>query len=102
MVSLDKLIRLNPKFLYYSHFGKASDAARRLWYYEVQIKMWLAIVAEDLIRGEKPEAIREHIFRQDETIRDAVSALKKNPVLKKTLIENSVRGFIEFVQNPQI
>jgi len=102
MVSIDKLIRLNPKFLYYSHFGKAPDAARRLRDYEVQIKMWLGIVAEDLRRGEKPEAIREHIFREDETIRDAVPALKRNPILKKTLIENSVRGFIEFAQNPQI
>ena len=44
MVSLDKLIRLNSKFLYYSHFGKASDATKRLRDYEVQIKMWLGIV----------------------------------------------------------
>jgi glyoxylase-like metal-dependent hydrolase (beta-lactamase superfamily II) len=102
MVSLDKLIRLNPKFLYYSHFGKASDATKRLQDYEVQIKTWLGIVQEDLKRGEKPEAIREHIFREDETTLNAVPMLKKNPILKKTLIENSVRGFIEFAQNPQI
>jgi glyoxylase-like metal-dependent hydrolase (beta-lactamase superfamily II) len=102
MVSLDKLIHLNPKFLYYSHFGEASDAARRLRDYEVQIKRWLGIVQEDLKRGEEPEAIREHIFSEDETTRNAVPVLKKNPILKKTLIENSVRGFIEFAQNPQI
>jgi len=102
MVSLDKLIRLNPKFLYYSHFGKASDAVMRLRDYEVQIKRWLSIVQEDLKRGEEPETIREHIFSEDETTRNAVPVLKKNPILKKTLIENSVRGFIEFAQNPQI
>jgi len=101
-VSLDKLIRLNPKFLYYSHFGKASDASRRLLDYEVQIKRWLGIVQEDLKRGEKPGAIREHLFREDETIRNAVPDLKKNPIHKRTLIENSVLGFIEFARNPQI
>jgi glyoxylase-like metal-dependent hydrolase (beta-lactamase superfamily II) len=101
MVSLDKLIHLNPKFLYYSHFGNASDAVKRLRDYEVQIKTWLGTVQEDLKRGEKPEAINEHIFREDETISGAVPTLKKNLIHKKTLIENSVRGFIEFAQNPR-
>ncbi len=102
LISLDKLINLNPKHLYYSHFGEVSDAVRRLRDYQVQMKMWLGIVQEDLKRGESPEAIREHIFREDETISKAIPMLQANPIHHKTLIENSVRGFIEFVRNPLI
>ena len=102
LISLDKLISLNPKFLYYSHFGKAADAVRRLRSYQVQIKLWLNIVEEGLKQGEKAEDIRERIFREDETIREVVPVLRSNSVHRKTLIENSVQGFINFAQNPQI
>ncbi len=100
--SLDKLINLNPKVLYYSHFGKAAQAQKRLRDYAVQIKLWQRIAEEGIKKGQSPKTIRETVFSQDETIRGVVSMLKANPVLRKTLIENSVRGFIEFAQKPQI
>lgn len=102
LVSLDKLVSLNPKVLYYTHFGKAAQAQKRLRAYAVQIKLWQRIAEEGIKKGESPKTIRETIFREDETIRGVVSMLKANPVLRKTLIENSVRGFIEFAQKPQI
>jgi hypothetical protein len=57
---------------------------------------------EGVKRGNSDEAIREAVLAQDETIQKAVPALRGNPVHRKTLIENSVRGFIEFAKNPQI
>jgi glyoxylase-like metal-dependent hydrolase (beta-lactamase superfamily II) len=98
LASLGKLIDLNPNVLYYSHFGKASDAVRRLRNYRTQIRLWLRIAQEGDSQGESPEEIRERIFREDETVLKAVPALRKNPVHRKTLIENSVQGFIEFVK----
>jgi hypothetical protein len=102
LVSLEKLIALNPNFLYYSHFGEASDAVKRLRDYQAQVKLWLGIVEDGVRRGDFAEVIRERIFREDTTVTKAVAALKSNPVHRKTLIENSVQGFIEFVQNPRI
>ena len=102
LVSLEKLIALNPGYLYYSHFGKASDAVKRLRDYQAQIRLWLGIVKDGVDRGDDAEAIRERIFREDATVSKAVAALKSNPVHRKTLIENSARGFIEFVQNTRI
>ena len=102
MVSLDKLISLNPKVLYYSHFGKAADAVKRLRSYIIQIKLWTNIAQEGVKKGESAEAIRERIFQEDETIREVAKVLKKNPVHRKTLIENSTQGFIDFALNPQI
>ncbi|MFB3889581.1 MAG: MBL fold metallo-hydrolase [Candidatus Bathyarchaeia archaeon] len=102
LVSLDKLMDLNPRVLFYSHFGKASDAVRRLRDYAVQIRLWTRIAEEGAKRGETMEATRERIFREDETVRAVVPALKRNPVHRKTLIENSVQGFIDFARKPQI
>ena len=102
LISLEKLISLNPKVLYYSHFGKASDAVKRLRDYAVQIKLWARIAEEGVKRGESAEAIRKRILREDETIRKVASVLKRNPVHRKTLIENSVQGFIDFAKKPQI
>lgn len=102
LISLDKLISLNPKRLFYSHFGEASDAVSRLRNYQVQIKRWLNIVREGVKRGDSDEAICEAVLAQDETIQKVVPGLRANPVHRKTLIENSVGGFIEFAKNPQI
>jgi glyoxylase-like metal-dependent hydrolase (beta-lactamase superfamily II) len=102
LVSLDKLVSLNPKGLYYTHFGKAAEAQKRLRAYAVQIKLWQRIAEEGIKKGQSQKTIRETVFGEDETIRGVVSMLKANPVLRKTLIENSMRGFIEFAQKPQI
>ena len=102
LVSLGKLINLNPKVLYYSHFGKADNAVQRLQNYMTQIKLWTNIAAEGVKKGETSQAIRERIFREDETIAKVIPALKANAVHRRTLIENSTRGFIEFARNPQI
>ena len=102
LVSLDKLISLNPKALYYTHFGKAQDAVKRLRSYAVQIKLWTNIAQEGVTKGESAEAIKQRILREDETIREAAKVLTEDPVSRKTLIENSVQGFVDFALNPQI
>jgi glyoxylase-like metal-dependent hydrolase (beta-lactamase superfamily II) len=102
IASLDKMNRLNPKLLCYSHFGDSPDAVRRLRSYQLQIKRWLVLAEAGLKRGDSDEEIRETILREDETIRKTVPALKANVVHRKTLIENSVRGFLEFARNPRI
>jgi glyoxylase-like metal-dependent hydrolase (beta-lactamase superfamily II) len=102
LISLDKLVRLNPKVLYYSHFGKGQDAVKRLRNYALQIKLWANIAEEGVRKGESAEAIRERILKEDETVRKIAPVLKKNPVHRKTLVENSVQGFIDFAENPKI
>lgn len=98
LTSLDKLVSLNPKVLCYTHFGSASDAVKRLRDYAVQIKLWLRVTKEGVKNGESTEAIRETILREDPRVRGIAPALKANPVHRKTLIENSVQGFVDFVR----
>jgi glyoxylase-like metal-dependent hydrolase (beta-lactamase superfamily II) len=46
LASLEKLVRLKSKALYYSHFGKTLDAVKRLQNYALQIKLWAKIIEE--------------------------------------------------------
>jgi glyoxylase-like metal-dependent hydrolase (beta-lactamase superfamily II) len=102
LVSLEKFIKLKPKVLYYSHFGEASEAVKRLIEYYDLIKMWLNIVQEDLHRGLSSDIIWEHIVCQDENVQRVLADLNANQINRKALIENSLQGFIEFARNPQI
>lgn len=102
LISLDKLIHLNPVDLCYSHFGIASNAIKHLHNYQIQIERWLMLIENAVNRGESEEVIREIVLESDDSIRQILPFLKSNPVHLKTLIENSVRGFVEFVKNPRL
>jgi glyoxylase-like metal-dependent hydrolase (beta-lactamase superfamily II) len=100
LASLDKLISLNPEFLYYSHFGKASDAVQRLKGYAAQIQLWASIAAEGVKNGHSIETIRDRILREDTNMRKIGSYLKAHPIYMKTAVGNSVHGFIDFAAKP--
>ena len=101
LASLDKLVEFKPEVLYFSHFGKAPKGIKLLGHYQAQIRMWLKITRDGVRRGESTKAICERILREDLTIQKAIPAVATDPVSRKTLIENSVEGFIEFVKNPR-
>jgi glyoxylase-like metal-dependent hydrolase (beta-lactamase superfamily II) len=97
LASLNKLSRLNPATLYYSHFGKASNAVQRLKNYALQLKLWANIAAEGIKAEQSSEAIRNRIFAEDPVMRKIVSFLKAHPIFAKTAVENNVQGIIDFV-----
>jgi glyoxylase-like metal-dependent hydrolase (beta-lactamase superfamily II) len=102
LASLEKLARLKPTALYYSHFGKAVDAGQRLQNYALQIKLWADIAKEGIKNRQSPEAIRERILAEDSAMRKIAPFLKSHPIFMKTVIENSVQGFIDFAANSQV
>ena len=95
LASLNKLINLNPTFLYYSHFGKAGNAVQRLRNYARQLKLWAIIIAEGVKNGQSTETIWERIVTEDPTMRRISSFLSSHPIFMKTTIGNSVQGFID-------
>jgi glyoxylase-like metal-dependent hydrolase (beta-lactamase superfamily II) len=101
LASLDKLIRLNPQALYFSHFGNATDAVKRLQDYAVEMQLW-ADVARDGVKNRRSfEEIRERILAEDTVMRNISVFLKSHPIYVKTVLENSVRGFIDFAETAQ-
>jgi glyoxylase-like metal-dependent hydrolase (beta-lactamase superfamily II) len=101
LVSLDKLISLNPSALYFSHFGKATDAVQRLRDYKSQLQLW-ADVAEDGVRkGQSLPQIRDRIVAEDAVMNRIANFVRNHPIYSKTMLENCVLGFIEYAKQKQ-
>ncbi len=101
LASLDKLISLNPRVLYFSHFGKANDAIQRLKEYKVQLQLWAAIAQDGVSRNQSLEQIRDRIVAQDKVMRQIIDFVKNHRIYSKTMLENCVRGFIEYAEQKQ-
>ena len=99
LASLDKLIDLNPTALYFSHFGRADDAVNRLKAYKAQLQLW-ASVAEMGVKANKTlEQIRDDIIVADPVMTQIQNYVKNHRIYEKTVLENCVRGFIEYVKS---
>jgi len=98
LASLDKLISLKPKVLYYSHFGKAYNAVEKLQTYAQQLKLWAKITRQGIENKDSLEAISKRIIESDVAVRKAKEYIKAHPVLSETVLNESVRGFIDFVE----
>jgi glyoxylase-like metal-dependent hydrolase (beta-lactamase superfamily II) len=97
LASLEKLISLKPMELYFSHFGEGSNAVDRLQAYASQLRLWAKIAFQGMQNDEDFETIRERILENDESIRKAEEFIRGHPVLDETVLDNSVRGVVDFV-----
>jgi glyoxylase-like metal-dependent hydrolase (beta-lactamase superfamily II) len=95
--SLNKLIGLKPKALYYSHFGHADNAVEKLQTYAEQLKLWARTAKQGLANKEDFEAIRNRIIKNDVAVQKALKYIKAHPILSETTLNESVQGFIDFV-----
>ena len=102
LASLEKLVALKPKVLYYTHFGEAANAVERLREYAHQLKLWMSIVEDGVKKQQSPSVIRERILAEDENMRRMTSFLKSHPIYSKTAIGNSVQGFIDSVSKTRV
>jgi glyoxylase-like metal-dependent hydrolase (beta-lactamase superfamily II) len=101
LASLDKLIALNPTALYFSHFGKADDAVNRLKAYKEQLQLWANIAEAGVKANLSLEQIRDNIIAQDPVMIEISPYVKDHYIYKKTVLENCVRGFLEYVKAKQ-
>jgi glyoxylase-like metal-dependent hydrolase (beta-lactamase superfamily II) len=98
LASLDKLSRFEPNFLYYSHFGKASDALVKLKTYAQQLKLWANLARIGVRKKEGIESISGRIIRSDKNIQNAAVYIKTHPILKQTAVKNSIQGLVDFMK----
>ncbi len=96
--SLEKLISLRPRTLCYSHFGKANNAVDNLQTYKRQLMLWLSIVRNELRECRNAGSIRRKIIEGDATLRRAAKHISAHPILRKTVFNQSVEGFVKFVE----
>jgi len=98
LASLDKLIRLKPKALYYSHFGKAHNAPERLKTYRQQLILWAKIAKKGIENKESSESISRKILQNDRALQKAAEYIKAHPILSVTVFNESTQGVIQFVE----
>ncbi len=98
LASLVKLIDLNPKNLYYSHFGRATDAVEKLKTYGEQLKLWVSIAEQGFQNHQDFDAVRDEIVRRDESVQKVLPLIKDHPILRMTVLNNSVEGVVKYVE----
>ncbi len=98
LASLDKLANLGPKALYYSHFGKAFNAIGKLQAYAQQLRLWVSIAENGFKNHRDFDAIRDEIVRKDESIRKVMELVRDHPILKTTVLNNSVQGVLKYAE----
>lgn len=97
--SLDKLASLRPLVLYYTHFGKALNGAKKIETYIKQLKLWAKTAKFALDAGEDLGAISRRIIENDNAVKKAEGYIRAHKVLRETVLKESVLGIIEFVKN---
>lgn len=96
--SLNKLIKMAPNTLYYTHFGQASDAVQRMRAHVAQLKLWAEIVLKGMKSGEDMEIIRERVLEEDPSMKAIADFVKAHLVLGKGVVTQNIRGFIEYLR----
>jgi len=99
--SLDKLISLKPKSLYFSHFGEATNAVQRLKDYKIQLQLWAAIAEDGIKKNQSLEQIRDRIIQEDKLMTETIDFIKNHRIYSKTILENCILGFIEYAKQKQ-
>jgi len=93
LASIEKLKQLNPKLLYYSHFGQATGASEKLQAHINQLKLWANIVAEKMKEGATIEEMKEEITKRDPAIHKVKNYIKTHPILGRGVILQNIKGF---------
>jgi glyoxylase-like metal-dependent hydrolase (beta-lactamase superfamily II) len=99
--SIDKLVSLQPSALYYSHFGKVSNAVKRLRDYALQLRLWGRIAEEEVRNKHGLKEVQERILAEDRVMQKLAGFIKSHPIYSKTILENNVQGFIYFAEKNQ-
>jgi len=95
LTSLSRLIEMAPKKLYYSHFGPAGDAVKKLKAYVVQLKLWGETVLDGMKDGEDFVNIHRRILEKDVSMRQVNDFIDSHVVLRE-IRKWDVQGFIEY------
>jgi glyoxylase-like metal-dependent hydrolase (beta-lactamase superfamily II) len=98
VASLDRLIALKPKALYYTHFGEAPNPVGKLRAYEDQLKLWVKIARQEMHKDQGFDAVREKIIESDPCVRKVADFIKDHPILNETVLVNSIQGVMEMAQ----
>lgn len=97
--SLQKLIQMKPRWLYYSHFGSADDAVKRLENYAARLKLWGETILEGMRSGESLDVISERISKKEPLAPDVANYIKNHLILSRGIMIPNFYGFMEYFRH---
>lgn len=98
--SLEKLIRLNPKMLCYTHFGLAHNAPEMLRAYIKQLSVWASTINEALKNKENLDSIKEKLMERDFNLKIAYALVRTHPIISR-VFSSLIQGFMTSANNPR-
>jgi glyoxylase-like metal-dependent hydrolase (beta-lactamase superfamily II) len=96
LASLHKMTQLQPKRLYYTHYGPVENALERLKRYEAQLHLWANVISEAVKRGDTLESIYQQIMEQDPQMKATADFIAKHLVLREGVAMQNVHGYVEY------
>ncbi len=96
--SLRRLIEIKPRLVYYSHFGQAHDAVKKLETYAARLTLWGKIILEGMKNGEDFETICKRISEKDPLTPEVEDYIKNHLILSEGIVKPNVYGFMEYFQ----
>jgi len=102
LASINRLIALKPKQLYYTHFGPADNAVKKLEEYAKQLKLWAKTISESMKNREDIDKIYGKLVQKDKSMKAAVDHLQRNIIFREGVVMQDIQGFIDYLKkNPQ-
>jgi glyoxylase-like metal-dependent hydrolase (beta-lactamase superfamily II) len=102
--SLDKLIRLNPDHLCYSHVGRRSNAMEMMTAHREQLIRWRELIYPFFAEaGADPsvamQACADHLLENDSLLHAMTGFPKDIQQRERTFLGNSIRGYWGYLQS---
>jgi glyoxylase-like metal-dependent hydrolase (beta-lactamase superfamily II) len=98
LASINRLIALKPKQLYYTHFGPTRKAVEKLEEYASRLKLWAKIVSDSIKNRENLDTICQKVLEKDDSMKSAVDYIRSNLIFREGIIKQDVQGFIEYLK----
>jgi len=96
LASLEKLAQMQPKRLYYTHYGPVDNAVERIKRYEAQLQLWADVVSQAVKRGDTLESVHQQILEKDPQMKTALDFINKHLLLRRGVLMQNVQGYVEY------
>jgi len=96
LASINRLAKIKPKNLYYTHFGQVDDAVRRLETYKNRLKLWAEVILKEMKSEDNQERIYQKILRKDPQINTVSDFLQNHLIFRRGILMQNIQGFVEY------
>jgi hypothetical protein len=96
------MAQLQPKRLYYTHYGPVENALERLKRYENQLHLWANVTSEAVKRGDTLESIYQQMLEQDPQMKATADFISKHLVLREGVAMQNVHGFVDYFKKKSL